>query len=87
MKSWTLRFESKHCFMKRVIRFIRNFINVTKSISIKHELYQCFVRLGGEISSDVELKSCEKFNLNLYSDVIKKNSVELTINSRNNRMS
>lgn len=71
MKCWTLRFESKHCFMKRSMRFLRNFINVTKSLSIKHELYQCFVRLGGEISSDVESKSFENFNLNLYNEMIK----------------
>lgn len=71
MKSWTLRSESKHCFMKRSMRYLRNFINVTKSLSIKHEMYQCFVRLGGEMSSDVECKSCEKFNLNLYNEKIK----------------
>lgn len=57
--------------MKRAMRFSRNFIKVTKLLSIKHELYQCFVRLGGEISSGVELKGSERFNLNLYNDTIK----------------
>lgn len=71
MKSWTLRSESMYCFFKRSMRYLQNFINVTKSLSTKHEMYQCFVRLGGEISSDLEVKSAEKFNLNLYSEMIK----------------
>lgn len=66
MKVWTLRFESKHCFFKRSIRSIRNFINITKSLSIKHELFQCFVRLGGEITFDIKLKGEIKFHKNLY---------------------
>lgn len=57
MKFWTLRSKSKHCFMKRAVRFSRNFKNITKSLSIKHELYQCFVRSGGDINSDIELKN------------------------------
>lgn len=70
MKSWTLRSESKHCFMKRAVRFSRNFINITKSLSIKHELYQCFVRSGGDIISDIELKNTEKLNLGKYNQAI-----------------
>lgn len=70
MKSWTLRCESKHCFMKSSTRFSRNFINITKSLSVKHELYQCFIRAGGEIYSDIEIKKTEKFNLSLYNEAI-----------------
>lgn len=70
MKSWTLRSESKHCFMKRAVRFSRNFINITKSLSIKHELYHCYVHSGGDINSDIELKNTVKFNLEKYNEAI-----------------
>lgn len=71
MKVWTMRFESKHCFMKRAIRFSRNFINITKSLACKHELFQSFIRLGGEIHSDIIVKKTFKFNLNIYNESIK----------------
>lgn len=38
---WTLRFESQHSFFKNVIRHCKNFKNVTRSLSLKHELQQC----------------------------------------------
>lgn len=80
MKSWTLRSESKHCFMKRAIRFSRNFINITKSLSIKHELYQCFVRSGGEIDADIELKNSIKFDMKKYSDNIQQALSNIVLN-------
>lgn len=38
IKVWIMRFESKHKFFKRAIRYSLNFINVVKSLSVKHEL-------------------------------------------------
>lgn len=72
MKSWTLRSESEHYFMKRATRFSKNFINITKSLSIKHELYQCYVRSGGEIDSDIKIKNSIQFNLIKYNDTIQR---------------
>lgn len=46
IKNSTLRCESKHCFYKNAIRQSRNFKDVTKSLSVKHELYQCLIRNG-----------------------------------------
>lgn len=41
---WTMRFEAKHRFFKRVVRFSSNFKNVLLSLSTKHQLmtaYNC----------------------------------------------
>lgn len=46
IKSSTLRCESKHCFYKNSIRQSRNFRDVTKSLSVRHELYQLLLRYG-----------------------------------------
>ena len=37
---WTLRFESKHKFFKYVISSSQNFINVSKTLSTRHQMLQ-----------------------------------------------
>ena len=38
---WTLRFESKHGFFKKIVRHIQHFKNITQTLAEKHELMQC----------------------------------------------
>ncbi|KAJ8667819.1 hypothetical protein QAD02_009482 [Eretmocerus hayati] len=68
IKVWTMRFESKHKFFKRSIRYSMNFINVLKSLSEKHELFQTYVRLGADTRLDVETVETNPFEMscNLY---------------------
>lgn len=66
IKVWTLRFESKHRFFKRVMRYNLNFINVTKSLSEKHELLQSLVRLGSEIRLEVKVQEITDFRSTTY---------------------
>jgi len=70
IKVWTLRFESKHTYFKRVIRNIKNFINVTQSLSIKHERLQCLLRFGSDQQNLVDVHEQTIFNKELYSDAI-----------------
>ncbi|KYM96897.1 hypothetical protein ALC62_12434 [Cyphomyrmex costatus] len=72
MKVWTMRFESKHRFFKRAIRYCLNFINVLKSLSIKHELLQSLVRLGADIRIQTELYEVSTFHIDLYNIDIQK---------------
>lgn len=39
---WTMRFEAKHRFFKRVVRFSNNFKNVLLSLSTKHQLSMAY---------------------------------------------
>ncbi|KAJ8686382.1 hypothetical protein QAD02_022176 [Eretmocerus hayati] len=68
IKVGTMRFESKHKFFKRSIRYSMNFINVLKSLSEKHELFQTYVRLGADTRFDVETVETNPFEMscNLY---------------------
>lgn len=70
IKVWTMRFESKHRYFKRSIRYLLNFINVVKSLSEKHELYQSFVRLGSDIRLECETSKLDNFDINMYSTSI-----------------
>lgn len=66
IKVWTLRFESKHTFFKRRIRSIKNFLNVTKSLSVSHELFQSYIRNIGDYKCGVEVGDGSDFNVNYY---------------------
>ncbi|XP_039307878.1 uncharacterized protein LOC120358266 [Solenopsis invicta] len=72
MKVWIMRFESKHRFFKRAIRYTLNFINVPKSLSIKHELLQSLVRLGTDIRIQTEFYEVSNFYIELYNKDIQK---------------
>ncbi|XP_058637761.1 uncharacterized protein LOC131543945 [Onychostoma macrolepis] len=39
---WTMRFEAKHRFFKRVVRFTGNFKNVLLSLSTKHQMMMAY---------------------------------------------
>ncbi|CAN7999366.1 unnamed protein product, partial [Ixodes hexagonus] len=54
VKVWSLRFESKHSYFKRCIRASGNFINVTKSLAQKHQLFQSYLQKEGLYSPAVE---------------------------------
>ncbi|CAN8007415.1 unnamed protein product [Ixodes pacificus] len=56
---WTLRFESKHQYFKNCIRSTKNFKNVTKTLSERHQFFQTFLTSRGLFPPDVELHGAE----------------------------
>lgn len=42
VRTWTLRFESKHTFFKRVMRRLQNFKNPSKMLAEQHQLLQAY---------------------------------------------
>ncbi|XP_034237337.1 uncharacterized protein LOC117642850 [Thrips palmi] len=69
-KVFTLRFEHKHQFFKRTIRFSKNFINVLKSLTVKHELFQAFLRTGAQLQCEVEITNSSTFYVCMYAPEI-----------------
>ena len=43
---WTMRFESKHSYFKRCIRYSTNFINVSYTLTVRHQLLQAYKCAG-----------------------------------------
>ena len=66
MKVWSLRFESKHTYFKRVTRTLHNFINLTKSLAVKHELLMSYLRLGADLRLDVQIDGSGEFHSHIY---------------------
>lgn len=85
---WTMRFESKHQYFKECIRSVRNYKNVTKTLSERHQLFQSFLAARGlfciateftDMSPSEQLKVLGKLKRKDFSDdcmLLKKATVE-----------
>ena len=43
---WTMRYEGKHRYFKQLAATIGNFTNICYSLSLRHQLYQCYLNLN-----------------------------------------
>lgn len=72
IKLWTLRFECKHQFFKRIATRCKNFVNITKLLSERHQLYQSSLfldRFPNDIVCDKIFPLCpDMFQVNLHKD-------------------
>lgn len=71
IRFWTLRFESKHAYFKQCARHSRNYKNVTKTLSERHQLYQAFINTGDRFISR-ELYNFMPFQKELFNKSIVK---------------
>lgn len=67
---WTMRFESKHAYFKKAIRQAGNFVNVTLTMSEKHQLHQAYLQTGQYFSTGVEMKQATHFIASKYEENI-----------------
>ena len=81
IKVWSLRFETKHTFFKRAIRALHNFTNITKSLSVKHELFQSYLRVGADLRFDVKMEKSGPFQIHIYCEEIKEALKEASLPS------
>ena len=45
---WTMRFEAKHNFFKKMANNIGNFINLPYTLAVRHQYLQCYYHLSGD---------------------------------------
>ena len=41
---WTMRFEGKHHYFKKMARALGNFKNIAKSMAYRHQRHMCFLQ-------------------------------------------
>lgn len=70
IKAWTMRYESKHSFFKRIARVVRNFKNILFTFAMKHELLQCYLRSGADLRCEIQAIGTNKFLISNYSNII-----------------
>lgn len=42
IKLWCMRYEAKHSFFKHLSNILRNFTNIPKTLSARHQRYMCY---------------------------------------------
>ena len=71
MHLWTLRFESKHSYFKRCIRYCQNFKNVCAMLSERHQLLQAYLSEGELFGAEIQIQFGMPFCAKLYNaDII-----------------
>ena len=55
---WTLRFESKHRYFKRVVKSCSNFVNATRTLPHHHQMLLSHLLELDLFNGDVELMHC-----------------------------
>lgn len=67
---WTMRYEAKHRYFKQMASIMGNFTNICYSLSLRHQLYQCYVNLATDDLPEEKLevgqsmyRSCLKYYL------------------------
>ena len=43
-----MRFEAKHSYFKKLAHSMGNFVNITYSLAMRHQLYQCYLNINSE---------------------------------------
>jgi hypothetical protein len=66
IRVWTMRFESKHQYFKRCVRNSHNFINVTKMLATRHQMFQAYLSAGQRFPDcDFQVDSSVDLDLSL----------------------
>ena len=42
VRFWTMRYEAKHSYFKKLAQNVGNFINVPWTLATRHQLWQCY---------------------------------------------
>lgn len=68
-KMWTLRTENKHQYFKNAVRHLKNFINVEKSLSYLHQVYQSNL-IGNRVNQAITPNKPEYLDPDMYNITI-----------------
>lgn len=53
---WTMRYEVKHSYFKRLVQSLGNFINLPYTLAWGHQEYQCYLHNSNQVfMDDIEL--------------------------------
>lgn len=66
VRHWTMRYEAKHSYFKKLAQNVGNFINIPWTLAMRHQLWQCYQWLNSdslphdkpEVGPGTALNSC-----------------------------
>ena len=69
---WTLRFEAKHSFFKKLVRDVNNFKNILLTLSLRHELMLAYyMDMPSLFKPTVEVKGVSNVSLDILASSVK----------------
>lgn len=68
---FTLRFEAKHQFFKRVAKACKNYINLGKTMALRHQIWMAHLFSGSILSRGLLVRKQKPFNPSMYSGKVK----------------
>ena len=68
VRLWTMRFESKHSYFKRCIRYSPNFKKVYLTLAEKHQLLQAYKCAASYFPCDIEAKQSVPLFVDTFSE-------------------
>lgn len=71
MRSWTMRFESKHSYFKQCVRRLHNFKSVCSTLTEKHQLLQAYRCAGAYFPIIMETKQAVSLDVDTYTDAVR----------------
>ncbi|XP_071843985.1 uncharacterized protein [Apostichopus japonicus] len=81
IRLWTLRFESKHSYFKRCSRNCHNFLNITHTLSERHQMLQAYNSAGNLFQSRFSLEKGTCLNPEIFSLEIRAALLEANVNT------
>jgi len=67
---WTMRFESKHSYLKKCVRRTQNFKNICQSLANQHQLLQTTLSSSSFFAPVLKSKNVTPYYAHLYSDAV-----------------
>lgn len=55
VRAWTMRFEARHKYFKRLAVQLGNFINIGFSLAMRHQRLQCYHQLSNTLEEELEI--------------------------------
>ena len=50
-KQWTIRYEAKHSYFKKIAQHTGNFINLPWTVGFRHQMLQCYEHVNSKDGS------------------------------------
>ena len=57
VRHWTMRYEAKYSYFKKLCQSIGNFINLPHTLAMRHEYFQCYLCTSTDDLIDIEVGS------------------------------
>lgn len=78
IRTWTIKFESKHSYFKKCVRYLHNFKSLCSTLSVRHQLKQAFRCSGAYFPpASIEANQTLPLHLDTYMPAIQEVLMEI----------